>query len=303
MKISKTLMVLLLSGAVGGTSLTAQQQPAGQRTQPYDTQRPQQQQQELQRDQQQLQQRQQELQRQQQQDWQRQQQQQGLQPGQRPGQEQDLMQQVRVVDKDTLDNELTANNLIGKNVYSTDGNRLGSVHDIKLGGTQFAQLRQSFLRGEMDDRTWTGRTTDRTADRVDRQIDRTGDRVDRQIDRTDDALVRDPAHRPTAADRVERGADRTADAIERTGERAADAMRDIGDRTADTMHQMGQQQAEIIAVVQTGGILGIGSDYIAVPLDQLRYDANEERFQIAMTEAQWEQLRGRGDRGTTRTRN
>ena len=169
---------------------------------------------------------------------------------------------------------------IGKDVYSADGEDLGRVHDIKLGGKQFAQLRQSFLQQETDDRVGTGRAGAREGHLPDRGLDRTADRPDRQGERRGETAVRD------AADRVARTADRAQD---QTG------------RTADAIGEGDLQSAEIVAVVQAGGVLGIGADYIAVPLDQLQYDAQEERFEIAMTREQWNQLRDEGRlSGTTR---
>jgi hypothetical protein len=274
MKISKSLMALLVSGAVGSTSVVAEHHLH-----------------------------------------------------QNPQHTGDIMQKVQVVEKDMIDKEFTANNLIGKDVYSSDGESIGKIHDIKLEGQQFAQLRMSFLQAQ--DGGWASetadrvdRSTDRAADRLERSADRTADRLDRTADRTadqlertgertQDQLVRDRDVERTAdrtADRVERSADRTAEnlerqgeRIERQGERTAESLRESGERSAQGMQQrVGQQgqqsqQAQILAIVQTGGVLGIGADYFSVPLDQLNYNAEEERFQINLTEAQVEQLRERAD--------
>jgi hypothetical protein len=235
MKLNKTILVLLLSGAVGGASAIAQQ-PA-QQPQQY-TPLPQQ-----------------------------------HDPQPQADQRHDIAEQVRLVERRSLENELTASNLIGKNVYSTDGENLGSVHDIKLGGKQFAQLRQSFLQREMDDRVWTGRAGARQDHHIpDVGIERTADRPDRQVEQREEPALRDPADQPAIADRAERETEYAAD-------------------TADAKEQ---QPAEIIAVIQAGGVLGIGADYVAVPLEQLQYDAQEGHFEIAMTGEQWNQLRDAG---------
>lgn len=212
-----------------------------------------------------------------------------------------LMQKIRVVEKDVIDKDLTANNVIGEEVYGTDGEQIGKIHDLKLEGKNFTQLRQQFLTSKRD---WNGdanrdvsertadsveRTGDRVADSVERAGERTADAIDRSQDRSSDTL--DRADR--TADRVDRSADRAADQIDRTTEQAQRDLEQSRDAwtTTDSMGQEGSSQ--LYAVIQTGGVLGIGSDYFVVPFDQLRYDAAEERFQLAITQSQLEQIRER----------
>jgi hypothetical protein len=244
MKISKPLMVLLVSGAVGGTVGVADHTPehTRQQTQYGDAQTV------------------------------------------------DVAQKLTPIDKDAMDNELTANKVIGKEVYGSDGKNLGKVHDLKLAGTQYSKLQLHFMQGKD--------AGDRAADRVDRATERAADSLERTGDRTADALDSDRTDRTSdpAADRVDRATDRAADNWERAGDRAADSLERAGDRAVGTTSPgMVQDDAQVLAIIQAGGILGVGADYFAVPLDLLQYDAEEERFQLAITEAQLEQIRDRTD--------
>jgi hypothetical protein len=253
MNMNKTIMVALLSGGVG-VAATAQQQPAtgAQRTQPQ---------------------------------YQTQQQ-------QHQGSDATLMQKIRLVDKDVIDNELTANRVIGEDVYGTDGEKIGKVHDLKFEGSNFAQLRQSYLGAKTNDKDLSRRT----ADSIERTGDRVADSVERAGERTADAV--DPNHDRTdrAADRWEREADRAAERVDRATDELEQDQKWAADRERDSWaatDRMSAGGAQLYAVVQTGGVLGLGADYFVVPFDQLRYDAAEERFQLGITEEQLEQIRER----------
>jgi hypothetical protein len=253
MNINKTIMVALLSGGVG-VAATAQQRPATetQRTQPQ---------------------------------YQTQQQ-------EHRSADATLMQKIRVVDKEVIDNDLTANSVIGEDVYGMDNEKIGTVHDLKFEGAKIAKLRQQYLQaktngGDLSRRTADSieRTGDRVADSVERAGERTADAVDPDYDRTDRAADRLERETDRAAERI----DRATDELERDQEWATDRDRDAW-ATTDRMSEGG---AQLYAVVQTGGVLGIGADYFVVPFDELRYDAEEERFQLSITEEQLEQIRER----------
>jgi sporulation protein YlmC with PRC-barrel domain len=220
MKISKSLMVLLLSGAVGSSSLVAAT--------------PQQQQQ--QRDQQ-LQQRQQQIQQQQQQQQQRPQVQQDPRQfqHQQTGAQPVGLQRVQVVKEDKLDKKLTSQDLMGKEVYTRDGEKIGSIENLHLDGFQFAQIEREFVRDE---------------DREDRE--------DRALTRQDRTEVRAPAN------------------------------------VARDMSQF-QNQTQVAVLVKMDE-----GDFLAVPADQLRYNAEEERFTASLSKEQLKQIRERADRDSER---
>jgi sporulation protein YlmC with PRC-barrel domain len=209
MKISKSLMVLLLSGAVGSTSLVAAT--------------PQQQQQ--QRDQQ-IQQRQQQLE-------QHQQQQQRIQQDHRQqvGAQPVGIQRVQLVKEDKLDKKLTSKDLMGKEVYTRDNEKIGTIENLHLDGFQFSQIEREFVRDE-DDRA---------------------DRSDRTLTRQDRAGVRATAN------------------------------------VARDMSQM-QNQTQVAVLVKMDE-----GDFLAVPADQLRYNAEEERFTASLSKEQLKQIRERAE--------
>jgi sporulation protein YlmC with PRC-barrel domain len=213
MKISKSLIVLLLSGAVGSTSLVAAT--------------PQQQQQ---RDQQ-IQQRQQQLER-------HQQHQQHIQQDHRQqvGAQPVGIQRVQLVKEDKLDKKLTSQDLMGKEVYTRDNEKIGTIENLHLDGFQFAQIEREFVRDEDDSET----------------------RSDRTLTRQDRAGVRATAN------------------------------------IARDMSQM-QNQTQVAVLVKMDE-----GDFLAVPADQLQYNAEEERFTASLSKEQLKQIRERADRDSER---
>jgi hypothetical protein len=207
MKLNKTFMALLLSGAVGSTSaLAATPQPgiehhgqAGQ--QPYGE---------------------------------RQQQSQYGQSQQQMG-----MDQVKIVEKDKLDKQLTANDLIGKEVYTSDNEAIGQVENLQLQGGLFSQMEREFVRDQDDqqeNREWR--------DQVRERQDVTG---------IGSPGLRDPA---------------------------------------GTYGQQAQQ-------VQVMAIIEMENDkLLSVPVSQLRYNAEEERFEVTLTQSQLDQLQERAEQQT-----
>jgi sporulation protein YlmC with PRC-barrel domain len=204
MKISKSLMVLLLSGAVGSSSLVAATPQQQQQQQQHH--RPQ-----VQQDHRQF-----------------QHQQAGTQPV--------GIQRVQVVKEDKLDKKLTSKDLMGKEVYTRDNEKIGTIENLHLDGFQFTQIEREFVRDE-DDRA---------------------DRADRTLTRQDRADTRVPAN------------------------------------IARDMSQMqNQTQVSVLVKMDEG-------DFLAVPADQLRYNAEEERFTASLSKEQLKQIRERADRDSER---
>jgi hypothetical protein len=209
-----------------------------------------------------------------------------------------LMQKINLVKKDAVDKDLTASKVIGEDVYGVDGEKIGEIHDLKFAGQQFNQLRQQFHAANGDE--WIDESADslekagdRVADSVERAGERTADAIDRTLDDSADNRNRTG---DATAERVDRASERTADGIDRTTYRAGQEL-DQTERGSDRWSNTGTtQNAELLAIVQTGGVLGLGADYFSVPLGQLRYNAEEERFTLGITQAQLEQIReGKAD--------
>jgi ElaB/YqjD/DUF883 family membrane-anchored ribosome-binding protein len=159
-----------------------------------------------------------------------------------------MMQKIRVVDKEVIDNDLTANSVIGEDVYGTDGEKIGEVHDLKFEGAKIAQLRQQYLRaktnGGDDIRSRAADSVERTGDRVADNVERAGERTADAIDRNDSPEQRD-SDADRAADRLDRASDRAADRldratdeVERDQEWATDRGRDAWE-TTDRMSEGG----------------------------------------------------------------
>jgi hypothetical protein len=202
MKINKTMMALLLSGAVGSTTaLAATPQPGiehhGQQgQQPYGQRYEQ------------------------------------SQHGQAQQQHHLGTQQVKIVEKDKLEKKLTANDLLGKEVYTSDNERIGKVENLHLQGGLFSQIEREFVRDQDDQEAQGWR--------------------DQVRERQDVSGIRSPDMR---------------DAIGTYGQ---------------------QQQVQVMAIIETEN-----DKLLSVPVSQLRYNADEERFQISLTQSQFEQLQER----------
>ena len=164
------------------------------------------------------------------------------------------------VTKDSLEHQLTAKGLIGKNVHDSSGEKIGEVEDIVLDASQLSQLASAFM--------------DRDSDRS-------------SATRSTGAASTAGAARSTgagasgtyAAGAAGDGASATAG---RTG--SASARSDLGAAASSMIS--GAMSSGPAAIVSAGGVLGLGQDLIRVPLSQLSYDANEDRVTLNVSRDQ-----------------
>ncbi len=152
------------------------------------------------------------------------------------------------VTKDSLEHQLTAKGLIGKNVHDSSGEKIGEVEDIVLDASQLSQLASAFMDRDSD-RSSATRSTAAGASGT------------------------------YAAGAAGDGASATAG---RTG--SASARSDLGAAASSMIS--GAMSSGPAAIVSAGGVLGLGQDLIRVPLSQLSYDANEDRVTLNVSRDQ-----------------
>jgi osmotically-inducible protein OsmY len=181
MNIHKSISALFLSGAIGGAALvsaqtgTFEQQRETTTTQQRTTQQ---------------------------------------QTGQQMGQQQQWgaqMSQIRVqrIEREQLDQAVTANEVIGKDVFSQDGERLGTIHDLKLSKFQGHSKAENGAgwgsqRDQRQQQQMQQRQTDGTQGAI-RTETHTTDRFEQRNDPefgTFESRERDPQHRQTGAYRA-----------------------------------------------------------------------------------------------------
>jgi|GEM_PF-3381455 PRC-barrel domain. len=153
------------------------------------------------------------------------------------------------VTRDSLDQQLTAKALIGKNVHDSAGEKIGEVQDIVLDSSRLPELASAFVNRENNRNTASaGATGARGTDTY-------------------------------AAGAAGDGASTSATRTSRDSQ-----LSDLGNQ-ARSMVQ-GAISSGPAAIVSSGGVMGIGGDLIRVPLSQLRYDAAEDRVTLDVSREQ-----------------
>lgn len=57
------------------------------------------------------------------------------------------------------------------------------------------------------------------------------------------------------------------------------------------------ERTEPAVVVSTGGVLGVGSELVRVPLTRIAYDADKKQVRLNVTESEWKALQGNRSTG------
>lgn len=77
-----------------------------------------------------------------------------------------------------------------------------------------------------------------------------------------------------------------------TGPETPRANDEVASRTQYTV-----ERTEPAVIVSTGGVLGIGSDLVRVPLTRIAYDADKKQVRLNITESEWKTLQGNRSTG------
>jgi hypothetical protein len=178
---------------------------------------------------------------------------------------------IQRVDKASLRTQLTAKNLIGRDVHDRSGRKIGSVHDVVLPpgspslATAFARESGLESKRSQKDRA-IGSGTD-------------SESVGGMSGRNDDGrTLRDQSSTEAAAVSSDHLGDMEASA-QRSG-----------------LNGRAEAANEPAVIIIAGGFAGLGGTTLRASMSQLRYDANERRLVLAVDEAQLSTLKDPGNR-------
>ncbi len=167
---------------------------------------------------------------------------------------------LRRVTKDSLDEQLTAKALIGKDVHDSAGEKIGEVEDIVLDASGVPELASAFMNREAD-------------------------RDDRSMSRPVDTTAPAPTGSASARGVDSYAAGAAGDGASVTARPDTDTGRvDIGSRLGSAV--AGAMSGGSAAIISAGGLMGLGQDLIRVPLSQLRYNAEEDHVTLDVSRDQ-----------------
>lgn len=181
------------------------------------------------------------------------------------------------VDKNSIDQQFTATDLIGKDVYDNGGQKIGQVKDIVLGSAAGSHLAMALATGSTD----TGSSgsseygTSGTAGSSSTRGSTTG-----------------------TATRGTTGTD-SGSSMASTGSTGSGSASRSGSSTgtgavggADSSWASQAQGAlsgvtsEPAAIVSVGGFMGMGDNMVRVPLSQLNYDQSNQQLTVAISQSE-----------------
>ena len=182
---------------------------------------------------------------------------------------------IQRVTKDSLDRQLTAKGLIGKDVYDRQGEKVGEVQDVVLDSSRAPQLATAFSNrqstsGGMNNASATGGQRSMTASSSATGASGTAGTGSTYAGTTTD--------RPSTST---------------SGSPSVDAMRSATAGLSDAAGQLGSALQSgmdgAAAIISSGGLFS-RNELVRVPLSQLSYDAGEDRITIAISRNEFSSL-------------
>lgn len=194
------------------------------------------------------------------------------------------------VDQNSLEQQFTATDLIGKEVYDNAGKKVGDVKDIVLGSAAGSHLAMAFASGQGSRSTSTGTTSGST----------TGTAGTSSTGSSYGATGSTGTTGSTAGTSTgSTSGSRTAGTSGSTGTSSTDRSSGIGAAASGMMSQahgaMSSLTSEPAAIVSVGGFMGMGDNLLRVPLSQLNYDSSNERLTLSISETEISSLTGDRD--------
>ncbi len=170
---------------------------------------------------------------------------------------------IQRVTKDSIDRQLTAKALIGKNVYDSQGEKLGEVEDVVLDGSGARQLATAFSSRQAD-----------------------GDRARA----TSDSIATTPATGLPGNTYPAAGAERSTTAGSTARSEARGAMTDLANAANDVGASMQTALGGGAAAIISSGGLFSRNELVRVPLSQLNYDAGNDRITLNVSRSEFSSL-------------
>lgn len=185
---------------------------------------------------------------------------------------------IQRVTKDSLDRQLTAKGLIGKNVYDRQGEKIGEVQDVVLDSSRAPQLATAFSSrqsgsGGMNNASATGGQRSETAN-----PGATGATGASGTAGTGSTYAGTTTDRPSTTT---------------SGSPGVDAMRSATAGISDAAGQIGSALQSgmdgAAAIISSGGLFS-RNELVRVPLSELSYDASEDRITLAISRSEFSSL-------------
>lgn len=174
---------------------------------------------------------------------------------------------IRRVTQDSLDRQLTAKGLIGKDVYDSQGEKIGEVEDVVLDTSRAPQLATAFSSRQAD-----GSSLSSGASASGSTAGVTG------------SSVPGSTYAGTTSDRP---------ATSTNGSPSSDSLRSATSELASAADRLGsamQSSMEGAAAIISSGGLFSRNELVRVPLSQLNYDARNDRITLAVSRSEFSSL-------------
>lgn len=204
------------------------------------------------------------------------------------------------VSKDSVDNRLTAKDLIGAAVYDPAGERIGDIADIDLRGAVPSSLSMSFKQGQSDaDSSSTYGSTNRTGSST-----TSGTTTGRST------TTAQPGTYAQSGSQTGMGSSSTGTSgsgsssmgssnrstTGSTGSSATDALRDSSRAAVAGIDSALSSPTVFLSV---GGLFGIGDDLVSVPISMLNYNTSKDHFELSASKAEVTALTEAPDRNSS----
>lgn len=227
--------------------------------------------------------------------------------------------QVQHVTEDSLNQIVTAKDLLGKDVYGSDGEKIGSIDDIALSQSALQTVASQIIswKSEQNGGMVAGSTgesdTDSAVDSRDRDAASSGYTAGTTTGSTGagttvpDSNVSDPTRSASGSTAGSSSTDFGSTSTGASTDTSASGSMTSGTLasgtssmdTSSAVSSFGSQDGPAV-LVSTGGLFSRDSGKYRVPVSQLTWDAENERFTVQSTKAEFEQRNGSADSQTRR---
>ncbi len=177
------------------------------------------------------------------------------------------LQKVGRTTEQQVDQQLTAKDLLGKDIYDSAGEEIGPVVDVILAGKASPSLKTALSDN-------------------DREASANYDSTNAIDPETGSATY--AAADPNTANDI-------GDNEDEFGDEVSETARDLQNRMAGMM----ANNDEACAVVSYGGLMGIGNDLLIVPISALNYDRNSDQVTLNVNETELDAMIKAGASNTT----
>ncbi len=207
------------------------------------------------------------------------------------------------VTKDSLDSQLTAKDLIGKDVYDNAGKKVGSIDDVVLSSAASSHLATAFSSKDRDqsDSSYqtasgnTGAASGSANNSGNTYGSTSGSNANTSSTGSDGIATRSSSGNYAASNATgSTDSTSTSGSMNSSTRGTQSALGSVGSAIDSTMSSLTSEPAAIVSV---GGFMGMGRNMVRVPVSQLSFDASNERLTINVSESELAALTENSDTG------